>query len=65
MMPIQTLSDKKIYPTASAHTVFGISMPGVPFKYLSRPAPAPSSYTLLISMTMRKMSGTGTVTQTM
>lgn len=62
---MQTLIDKKICPTASAQTVSGTSMPGVPFKYLSIPPLAPLSYTLLITMTTRKISGNGTVTQTM
>ena len=61
---MQTPIEKKICPTASAQTDYGTSMPGVPFKYLSIPLPAPSSVKLLMSMTTRKMSGTGTVNQT-
>lgn len=65
MIPMHTPIEKNIYPTASAHTDDGISMPGVPFKYLSIPLLAPSRVKLLMSMMTMNRSGIGTVNHTM
>lgn len=62
---MQTPREKKIWPTASAHTVDGISIPGVPFKYRLIPWLAPSRVKFLISMMIMNMSGIGTVIHTM